>query len=114
MLGVYGERWIWGHLCISSDVAGASVYGPEVKRRKTEDERKAEKERKLEIKALAASADPTAEWSISQRQPWFDKQVPSAKPTEEQIAWLKEEGFIKEDEEGEKVCPFALANPVLG
>lgn len=100
--------------------ADASVYGPEVKRRKTEEEKKAEKERKLEREALAASADPTAEWSIGQRQPWAEKQVQPARPTEEQLAWLKEEGFIKEeDEEGEKVthapccCSDLLPTPLF-
>ena len=80
-----------------------SVYHPEAKRRKTEVEREAEKAKKAEQEALAASVDPTAEWAIGQRQPWAEKQVQPARPTEEQLAWLKEEGFIKEEEEGEKV-----------
>ena len=81
-----------------------SVYNPEAKRRKTEVEREAEKAKKAERDASAASVDPAAEWIISQRQPWAEKQVQPARPTEEQLAWLKEEGFIKEEEEGEKVC----------
>ncbi len=76
-----------------------SAFNPEAKRRKTEVEKQAEKEKKAE---LAESADPTAEWVLSQRQPWAEKQVQPARPTEEQLAWLKEEGFIKEEEEGEK------------
>lgn len=64
-------------------------------------EKQAEKDKKAEREALAASADPAAEWTIGQRQPWAEKQVQPAKPTDEQLAWLKEEGFIKE--EGEKV-----------
>ena len=79
--------------------AGSSVYGPEAKRRKTEDERKAEEEKRRQREELAAAADPTAEWVIEQRQPWADKQVAPAKPTDEQLLWLKEEGFIKEEEE---------------
>ena len=74
-----------------------------MKRRKTEGEKLADRERKAEQEALQASVDPTAEWAISQRQPWAEKQVKPARPTEEQLAWLKEEGFIKEEEEGEKV-----------
>ncbi len=45
-----------------------SVYAPEAKRQKTADERKADKEQKLERKlekqAMIASTDPTAEWSL--------------------------------------------------
>jgi hypothetical protein len=43
---------------------GGSVYGPEAKRQKTESEKQADKERKLEKQAMIASADPTAEWTI--------------------------------------------------
>lgn len=41
-----------------------SVYAPEAKRQKTESEKAADKERKLEKQALIASTDPTAEWSL--------------------------------------------------
>ena len=39
-------------------------------------------------------------WELGQRQPWAYKQVKSAKPTEELLAWLKDEGFIEETEDG--------------
>lgn len=90
-------------------LAGVSVYIPEAKRQKTEVERQAEKEKRAEREALVASVDPAAEWAIGERQPWADKQVKPAKPTEEQLAWLKEEGFIKEEEDEEKVwCHWVI------
>lgn len=104
------RQWVYSLAKGISLCSDASVYGPEVKRRKTEEEKKAEKERKAEREAQASSADPTVEWSIGQRQPWAERQVQPARPTEEQLAWLKEEGFIKEEEEGEegdKVSSFA-------
>lgn len=60
---------------------------------------------------LATSTDPKAEWTISVRQPWADKAVQPAKPTDEQLEWLKQEGFIKdeEDEEVRKAPPFWAA-----
>ena len=85
----------------SDNSAGSSVYGPEAKRRKTESERQAEQEKRKEREALSAATDRTAEWAIGVRQPWADKTVAPAKPTEEQLAWLKEEGFIKEEDEEE-------------
>lgn len=89
------------------------MYGPEAKRRKTDSEKQAEQERRLERQTLAAAADPTAEWAIGVRQPWADKSVASAKPTDEQLAWLKEEGFIKEEDEEEaaKVTPPSSPKP---
>jgi pre-mRNA-processing factor 17 len=45
--------------------------------------------------------DPDAAWAPKQRRPWMGKEVKSAKPTAEQVAWLKKGGFI-EEEEGEE------------
>lgn len=45
--------------------------------------------------------DPDAAWAPKPRKPWMGKEVKSAKPTAEQVAWLKKGGFIKE-EEGEE------------
>lgn len=48
-----------------------------------------------------------------ERQPWAERQVQPAKPTEEQLAWLKEEGFIKdEEEEGEEKVPSYAFTPL--
>ena len=72
--------------------AGDTAYAAEgVKRRKTELERAAE-----------VAVDPHAPWTVSQRQPWADKTVQPARPTPEQIAWLEQEGFIKDEEEKDK------------
>ena len=87
-----------------------SVYGPESKRQKTETEKTAEAEEKAAKQLALQSTDPTEIWELGQRQPWADKQVKPAKPTEEQLAWLKEEGFIEEPEEGaEKVIHWLLS-----
>lgn len=45
--------------------------------------------------------DPDAAWAPKPRKPWMGKEVKSAKPTAEQVAWLKNGGFI-EEEEGEE------------
>ena len=46
--------------------------------------------------------DPDAAWAPKPRKPWMGKEVKPAKPSAEQLAWLKKGGFIKEDEEGEE------------
>ena len=76
-----------------------SVYGPESKRRKTEAEKAADAEKK-KARESAMETDPLEAWELGQRQPWAEKAVKSAKPTEEQLEWLKAEGFIEEVEEG--------------
>lgn len=83
-----------------------SVYGPEAKRRKTEAEKAAELEKKKARQAELSSHDPEEPWELGQRQPWAEKTVKSAKPTEEQLAWLKAEGFIEEEEEGTEKVSF--------
>ena len=45
--------------------------------------------------------DPDAAWAPKPRKPWMGKEVKPAKPSAEQLAWLKKGGFIKEDEEEE-------------
>lgn len=46
--------------------------------------------------------DPDAAWAPKPRKPWMGKEVKPAKPSAEQLAWLKKGGFIKEEEEGEE------------
>ena len=46
----------------------------------------------------AAEDDGQAPFQLRARQPWANKVVASAKPTEEEMAWLLEQGIIKEDE----------------
>jgi pre-mRNA-processing factor 17 len=41
-------------------------------------------------------------WTLVRRAPWADRAVAPARPTGEQVAWLKAEGFIKEEEEAEE------------
>lgn len=59
-----------------------------------------------------APVDPDAAWTLTRRPAWGDKQIAPARPTEEQRAWLKAEGFIKdeEDEEGEEGAAAAAAS----
>ena len=38
---------------------------------------------------------------MPQRQPWSNKAVAPAKPTVEELEWLEQEGFIKDEEEEE-------------
>ena len=56
-------------------------------------------------------ADPDASWTLTRRAPWADKTVAPARPTEEQRAWLKTEGFIQEEEEEEEGGAAAVAGP---
>ena len=53
----------------------------------------------------AEEDDGETPFSLQTRQPWADKSRPSAKPTEEQTAWLLAEGVIKEDEPDKEVRP---------
>ena len=50
-----------------------------------------------------ADDDGQTPFALQARQPWADKARPSAKPTEEQTAWLLAEGVIKEDEPEKEV-----------
>ena len=78
--------------------AGNTAYAAEgQKRRKTAQDLAAD----VAAKAPAQAALPGAAWSVTHRQPWADKTVESARPTAEQMAWLEQEGFIK-DEENQK------------
>lgn len=45
--------------------------------------------------------DPDAAWAPKPRKPWMGKEVKPAKPSAEQLAWLKKGGFIEEEEGGE-------------
>ena len=47
--------------------------------------------------------DGQTPFTLQTRQPWADKARASAKPTEEQTAWLLAEGVIKEDEPEKEV-----------
>ena len=62
-------------------------------------------------RAAKGAADPQAAWTVSQRQPWADKTVEPARPTAEQLEWLEQEGFIKDEEEKDKeVMPLHCRN----
>ena len=54
--------------------------------------------------------DGQTPFTLQTRQPWADKARASAKPTEEQTAWLLAEGVIKEDEP-EKEVTLATDTP---
>lgn len=53
----------------------------------------------MAAKAASISTEPGGAWAVTQRQPWADKAVEPARPTAEQLAWLEQEGFIKDEEE---------------
>ena len=69
---------------------------------------KSAKKRKGGTRKDAAAAaeeeeeDPDAAWAPKPRKPWVGKEVKPAKPSAEQVAWLKKSGFIKEEEEEEE------------
>ena len=67
----------------------------QVKRRKTAQERQADEAAK---RARTAGTAPNEPWALETRQPWADKEVAAARPTEEQMEWLEKEGFLKKDE----------------
>ena len=76
--------------------------------------RKDKQKAKEEAAAAAAALDPDAPWTLTRRQPWADREVAPARPTEEQLAWLKEEGFIKEPEAEEEGAEGAAAAAPTG
>lgn len=69
--------------------AGDTAYAAEgIKRRKTAAEA-----------ASGAVLDPQGRWTVAQRQPWADKTVEPARPTAEQMEWLEQEGFLKDEKD---------------
>lgn len=71
---------------------------PAAKRRREAADAKAAK-RAADVAEAAAVVASGGAWTLVRRAPWADRAVAPAKPTEEQVAWLKAEGFIKEEEE---------------
>lgn len=68
---------------------GDTAYAAEgIKRRKTAAEA-----------ASGAVLDPQGRWTVAQRQPWADKTVEPARPTAEQMEWLEQEGFLKDEKD---------------
>jgi pre-mRNA-processing factor 17 len=81
-----------------SDPATASAAAAG-KRRREAAEAKAAKRAAAAAEAQAVLAAGGA-WTLVRRAPWADRAVAPAKPTAEQMEFLRAEGFIKEDEDG--------------
>ena len=114
-----------GDLAAAAAAGGATVMVPGVggkgaggsadpatsgKRRREAADAKAAKRAAAAAEAQAVLASGGA-WTLVRRAPWADRAVAPARPTEDQVAWLKAEGFIKEpeEEEGGEAGPLAVA-----